>query len=311
MTQQSKRDVVRIIINGAVAGDEGLRVAVAAQRERGVAIDVRVTWEQGHAAHFAEEAGRLGMRGVLAAGGDGTLSEVVQGVMKVERAGIGIGLIPMGSGNDFARTCCIPLEDPAAALAVALQSPVTEIDVGMVNGRPFINACSGGAGAEVVAETSEQMKTLLGGMAYSLKGIAKAITVTPNQLRITSETFQWEGEAFIAAVGNGRSAGGGYNMTARATLNDGLLDLVVVPTDEKGKLVGVIPELWKLSDPTTQFEKIIYRQLPAMVIEAPEGLHVNIDGEPSEGTRFEFRNIARRLRFHLPRDCEALAVSIA
>src|ERR1043166_5649170 len=111
---RSKR--VHFIRNGKVAGNDALRAAIARQREIGHRIEVRVTWEKGDARRFVSEAGQVDL--LIAAGGDGTLNEVVHGLMDLSiNARPILGVVPLGTANDFATGCDIP-PDPEKALAL-------------------------------------------------------------------------------------------------------------------------------------------------------------------------------------------------
>lgn len=102
---RSKR--VRLILNGKVAGNDALRAALARQRAAGHRIEVRVTWEKGDARRFVSEAGEVDL--VVAAGGDGTLNEVLHGLMNLSAVTRPIlGIVPLGTANDFATGCGIP-----------------------------------------------------------------------------------------------------------------------------------------------------------------------------------------------------------
>jgi len=160
---------VRLIVNGKVASNEALRIAVVGQREVGHCIEVRVTWEKGDAQRFASEAGEVDL--LIAAGGDGTLNEVVHGLMGLPRKARPVfGLVPLGTANDFATGCGIP-RDPETALALCLQGKAVPIDVGKANEHWFLNVASAGFGAEVTATTSPELKRLLGPAAYTVMGI--------------------------------------------------------------------------------------------------------------------------------------------
>src|SRR5436190_11866614 len=159
---------VRLIVNGKVAGNEALRIAVVGQREVGHRMDVRVTWEKGDARRCASEAGEMDL--LIAAGGDGTLNEVVHGLMDLPRKARPVfGVVPLGTANDFATGCGIP-RDPETALALCLEGEAVSIDVGKANEHWFVNAASVGFGAEITATTSHELKRLLGPAAYTVMG---------------------------------------------------------------------------------------------------------------------------------------------
>jgi len=142
MKTKARRKKVHLILNGKVAGNDALRVAVARHREAGHGIEVRVTQEKGDARRFVSEAGKMDL--LIAAGGDGTLNEVLHGLMDLSEATRPIlGIVPLGTANDFATGCGIP-RDPAKALALCMRGDGVPIDVGKANDHWFANASSSG-----------------------------------------------------------------------------------------------------------------------------------------------------------------------
>src|SRR6266481_10120982 len=135
---------VQLILNGKAEGNDALKTAVARQRAIGHTIEVRVTSEKGDARRFVAEAGQVDL--VIAGGGDGTLNEVVHGLMELPTVTRPVlGVVPLGTANDFATGCGIP-RDPERALALCLKGKQVPVDVGKANGHWFINAASCGFG---------------------------------------------------------------------------------------------------------------------------------------------------------------------
>src|SRR5438552_13131355 len=125
----SKR--VQLILNGKAAGNDALQTAIARQRAIGHTIEVRVTSEKGDARRFVSETGEVDL--LISAGGDGTLNEVVHGLMDLsEVARPVLGVVPLGTANDFATGCGIP-HDPGKALALCIQGAEVATDVGQAN----------------------------------------------------------------------------------------------------------------------------------------------------------------------------------
>src|SRR5712664_309460 len=152
MNAKARSRRVQLILNGKVAANDALRTAVVGQREVGHRIEVRVTWEKGDAQRFASDAGEVDL--LIAAGGDGTLNEVVHGLMDLAMdARPALGVVPLGTANDFATGCGIQ-RDPENALALCMEGEALPIDVGKANDRWFLNVASVGFGAEVTATTS-------------------------------------------------------------------------------------------------------------------------------------------------------------
>jgi len=293
---------LRLVINGKAAGDPALRMAVNALRDNGISIEVRVTWEGGDAPRLAAIAARDGVDVVVAVGGDGTVSEVVGGLMTIDSScETAVAVVPYGTANDFATGCGIPKGDPLAALRLAAEGPARRIDVGKVNDRYFINVASGGFGAQVTAQTPAHMKKVLGGAAYSLMGLVTASKLTPYRGKLITSEGEEHGSMILMAVGNGRLAGGGYQVAPKALLDDGLLDLMVIVDVDIQDFGVLLKELMSLGAETNRYA--IYRQLKSFRIESELPLNMNLDGEAVVEPSFDFQVLPQRIPFILPADC--------
>ena len=305
-----------LVINGKAAGEDALREAVDAIRRRGVHVDVRVTWEPGDGARWVEVAIADGVDTVIAAGGDGTLSEVATALAeRDDEAGTlpALGLVPMGTANDFASAAGLP-EAPLAALELLLDAPARDIDLLRleVEGEAHwaANLASAGFGTQVTVDTDEGMKKLLGGLAYLVTGLARLGRIEPIVARLRGPGFAWEGGFIALGIGNGRQAGGGQALCPDALLDDGLLDVTVVP-DLEGEVAATLGTVLA-EGRSAALERVAVRaRLPWLEIEAAQPMVFNLDGEPVEGRRFRIDAVARRLRMHLPADCALLSPGTA
>lgn len=294
---------LRLILNGKIADEPEVRQAVGKIRDEGHRIEVRVTWERGDAVRMARQAVADGVETVVAGGGDGTLHEVVEGLLQGEdelepeqRSTCSLGLVPLGTANDFAQTADLPL-DPLEALRVVVTREPCPIDVGRVGDRCFINVATGGLGAEITSETSEGMKSALGRLAYLLTGLSRFGDLQPAQARLRAPDFEWDGSFLALAVGNGRQAGGGLEMFPNARLDDGALQVLVVPELPPQQRVGTLTAFLRQGREAVE-EDVVTLETPWLEVEVPGGLHLNLDGEPIEGTSFRFEADPGRLRFH-------------
>ena len=157
---------------------------------------------------FVSEAGKVDL--VVAAGGDGTLNEVLHGLMNLSAVTRPIlGIVPLGTANDFATGCGIP-RDPAKALALCMKGEAVPIDVGKANDHWFINAASSGFGAEITATTSPELKRLFGPAAYTVMGAILAINLHHYRGRLILPGREITGSGPVAIVGNGRQTGRRY-----------------------------------------------------------------------------------------------------
>ncbi|HEX5844626.1 MAG TPA: lipid kinase YegS [Pseudomonas sp.] len=289
-----------LILHGKQALNAEVRTAVQERREAGWQLDVRITWEAGDAQRLVNEALQAGYPTLVAGGGDGTLRDVAE-AMALAETKASLALLPLGTANDFACAAGVPLE-PSAALAL-LDTPAQAIDLGEVDGQVFLNMATGGFGSNVTANTSEELKRLLGGAAYFLTGLTRFAEVQSSFGRFSGPDFQWEGEFLALGIGNGRQAGGGHVLCPLARVNDGLLDICIVPA--AADVVGTLGTLLSGGINGLQSVALSARQ-PWLEIEAPQGLDLNLDGEPMESRKLRFTAMPAALRVHLPENSPLL-----
>ena len=285
-----------IIVHGARADFPSLRHVVSWVREKGHGVHVSVTWEQGDATRLAREWAERGVTAVIAAGGDGTVNEVLNGLDGHSETPLGI--LPLGTANDFARQAGIP-GDADHAMDVILRRKPRRADTAELNGRRFLNVSTGGVGAEATADTPPEAKESLGMLAYAITGARKLRELAPRHAHITGPGFAHDGEFVLFAVGNARLTGGGVAITPRASLTDGLLDFCLVepmPRAEFARLALRIRRGEHLDHPCVR-----YAQLPAVTIVGDEPISVNVDGEPSDGRVLEYRVRKGDLLLHVVR----------
>ena len=289
---------IRLVLNGKASDNFELRQAVSALRSEGHQIDVRVTWEAGDATRYALDVASDDQTIVLAGGGDGTVNEVLNGLLQADNLQATLGIIPFGTANDFATSAGIPIGNPLAALRLALSEPPIPIDAIRMNDRYFLNVASGGFGAEVTSSTSSNLKKIIGGAAYSLTALVMAMHARPYRGKLITPDKTIVGEMVMMAIGNGRQAGGGANMTPHAYVNDGLMDLMVVPFHEKDRFAHLIMELAELKEQGG--EHFHYLRLNECRIESEGDLQFNLDGEPAMGRTFDFKVLPEAVKFVMP-----------
>ena len=283
-----------LILHGKQALNEEVRAAVNGLRERGWDLAVRLTWEGGDAERLVEEGLAAGYRRLIAGGGDGTLRDVVEALVRA-RSEASLALLPLGTANDFAHAAGIALA-PAAALALLEVEPVS-VDIGMAGERAFLNMATGGFGSNVTANTPEELKKVLGGAAYLLTGLSRFSEVRAATGRFHGPDFDWQGEFLALGIGNGRQAGGGHVLCPQARVDDGLLDVCIVPAAQD--VVTTLGTL--LSGGMRGLQSVaINARLPWVEVEASEGLDLNLDGEPMTSERLRFDAVRAALRLHLP-----------
>ncbi|GLH31393.1 MULTISPECIES: lipid kinase YegS [Pseudomonas] len=278
-----------VILHGKQAMNEDVRKAVLAQRERGWTLDVRVTWEAGDAQRLVAEALAAGYTHVVAGGGDGTLRDVAE-AMGQANTQASLALLPLGTANDFAKAAGVSLQ-PAEALAL-LDMPARPIDLGKVGDQMFLNMATGGFGSQVTANTSEDLKKVLGAAAYLFTGLSRFSELQAASVELKGPDFHWQGDLLALGIGNGRQAGGGQVLCADALVDDGLLDIAILPAPQE--VVGALREL-------LAGEGLFVRaRLPWVEIKSSQGLDINLDGEPLQADSLRFEALPAALRLHLP-----------
>ncbi len=289
-----------LILNGKGAGNEELREAVGALREEGVKLSVRVTWEHGDAARYVAEAVELGCGTVIAGGGDGTINEVAGALAQLGAEAPALGIIPLGTANDFATGCNIPLS-PEQALQLAVKGRVVDIDLAKVNDQHFfINMATGGFGTRITTETPEKLKAALGGVSYFIHGLLRLDTLKADSCEIKGPDFSWQGDALVIGIGNGRQAGGGQQICPDALINDGLLQLRLLTSEE------LLPSFLRSLINNEENKNIVSASLPWLEINAPHDMTFNLDGEPLTGKRFRIEVLPNAIQCRLPPNCELL-----
>ena len=282
-----------LILHGKQALNEEVRAAVEHQRAAGWELAVRLTWEAGDAQRLVREALDAGYTHLIAGGGDGTLRDICE-AMALADTEASLVLLPLGTANDFARAAGVSLE-PHEALAL-LDTPAREIDLGEVGGQLFLNMATGGFGSQVTANTSEDLKKVLGGAAYLFTGLSRFSELHAAYAELQGPDFHWKGELLALGIGNGRQAGGGQALCPEALVDDGLLDISILPAPQEivGTLKSLMAEGWGLDN------LFVRARLPWIEIKAAEGLSMNLDGEPLEGDAMRFTVRKGALKVHLP-----------
>lgn len=290
-----------IILNGKNAENDPLRDAVTALRDEGYTIHIRVTWEKDDTPRYVEEALALQVDTLIAGGGDGTINAIATCLAGLEpKVRPALGVLPLGTANDFATSAGIPQEmEPALRLAVAARP--LGIDLIQVNHEFFfINMATGGFGTRITTETPKKMKSLLGGLSYFIHGLMRMDTLKSDSCEIRGEHFHWQGDALVVGIGNGRQAGGGQQLCPDAFINDGLLDIRIFTGEEL--LPAIVTQLTN----TSEHYEFTEGRSKWFTITAQNEMTFNLDGEPLTGNEFHLEVHPHALACRLPPDCQLL-----
>lgn len=233
---------------------------------------------------------------VIAAGGDGTINEVVNGLAELTSRPK-LGIIPAGTTNDFARAIEVP-RTIEAACDIICNGYEMPIDIGKVNDQYFINIAGGGTLTELTYEVPSKLKTMIGQLAYYAKGIEKLPKVHPVKVRIEYDGKLFEGDIMLFLVSNTNSVGGFEKLAPRASLNDGMLDLLILKKTNLADFVRVASAAVRgehLHDPA-----VVYAQANRIKVYVDEVVHLNLDGEYGGMLPGEFVNLRHHLQMLVP-----------
>jgi diacylglycerol kinase (ATP) len=286
----------RVIFNphaGNADTDDALRAAVAAEPD----ADLCTCNEAGHGLRLARTASAEGYDLVVAAGGDGTVNEVVNGLAS-DFDKVALGVVPLGTGNDLARTLAIP-EDPSFAFRLALHGHRRPLDlirvIGADNTVYAANVCAGGFTGELDDAMTEEMKAAWGPLSY-LIGTVKALPdLADFETWITWDDAEPERvEALNIVVANGRTAAGGRPAAPLANPEDGLLDVVVVKNCSAPELAALAARA--LASDYLDSEHVIFRRARRLRVESRPGMWFNVDGELHTNEPVTFEVVPGALR---------------
>jgi YegS/Rv2252/BmrU family lipid kinase len=290
---------IKVILN-AYGGSLGEQAKTALVEEgmqtAGLDYQMELTQYAGHAIELARHAAADGWPIIVAAGGDGTIHEVVNGLMqaseKEQRATLGI--IPMGTANDLADVMHLPRDVTAACQRIAAGNSCV-IDVGTVNGQFFANNSALGL-EPVVTINHEQMRRVKGNLRYLLAALKGIIQAKPWHMRLVWDDGAYEGSVTLVSVGNSNRTGGLFYMTPYAMLDDGLLDIVYALGLTRWQLLKLLPKTFKGDH--IHHPMVRYLRSKSVSITASPCTPIQADGEVIDRTATEvnYSIIANKLR---------------
>jgi diacylglycerol kinase (ATP) len=250
----------------------------------------------------AIEAARLAVERrydlVVAAGGDGTISEVVNGMAEQEYRPK-LGIIPVGTTNDFARALQIPRDIVAAAEIIAKGDRIP-IDVGRMNEKYFINIGGGGSLTELTYDVPSKLKTVLGQLAYYLKGIEMLPSLKATNMCIEYDGKLFEGEAMLFLVGLTNSIGGFEKLAPNSSINDGMFSLLILTKTNLADFIRIAS--LALRGEHINDSKVIYTKANRIKVHSDEKVLLNLDGEFGGVLPAEFVNLYRHFEVFVPID---------
>lgn len=288
-----------VILNpssGKEQADKNKVRIVEALYELGYKVDVRVTEKKYDATLYAKAACKERFDTVISVGGDGTLNETINGLAEQEYRPV-LGVIPLGTVNDFARALNIPL-DCDQAIEMLKKQNINPVDIGKVNDVYFSNIIAIGEIAEATFSVSVQQKTFLGPIAYLIEGIKTLVGRKSFRARVEHDKGEWEGDALLVLVTLTNSGGGFKRMAPDAKINDGLMRCVIVhdvPLIKFGALVLSLIKGEHMEDPAIE-----YIHTSTLHVSAADGLIANVDGDEGPVIPLTIRVLKEHLNVFVP-----------
>jgi diacylglycerol kinase (ATP) len=235
-----------------------------------------------HATELAKQAGEQGYDMVIAMGGDGTIHEVVNGLMQLpgEERPI-LGVVPVGSGNDFAHSIGVPMNS-ALALSHALNGEPSNVDIGLMideNGRQEYFDNTVGVGFDAVVTIRSHKLPLLRGFLMYLTAVIQTILLNhePAKMRLESDGEIWERTNLMVTICNGPREGGGFKVAPEARNDDGILNYVMIAKCSRPMMFRLIPEV--MNGTHGRFDLVKMGTFRKFSLESARPVYIHADGE--------------------------------
>nr|WP_245345476.1 diacylglycerol kinase family protein [Halobacillus andaensis] len=215
---------------------------------------------------------------VVSLGGDGTLNETINGMVD-QKHRPKLGIVPLGTVNDFARALNISL-DPKEAIETLKSDLTKKVDIGSFNERYFVNIVAVGSIAEATSEVSPEQKTKFGPLAYLMEGAKTLASTNAYPLRIEYDDKVWEGESFLFLAALTKSTAGFEKLSPEAKVNDGVLHCYVVKNVNMIRMASIVTSV--LRGTLKEDKDVEYFKAKKLHVTSSEKLHTNVDGEEGD-----------------------------
>lgn len=254
------------------------------------------TPEENSAKNEARRVAESGFDLVVAAGGDGTINEVVNGIAPLENRPK-MAIIPAGTTNDYARALKIPRDNIVKAAEVIRKNQTVKMDIGRARENYFINIAAGGHLTELTYEVPSELKSIFGYLAYLAKGAEMLPRVKPIKMRMEYDEGVYEGNASMFFLGLTNSVGGFETIVPDAKLDDGKFSLIIVKTANVFEILHLVALMLNggkhVEDPRLIYTKTSY--LHAETLDPKAKMMINLDGEYGGDAPMEFTNLHQHI----------------
>ena len=257
-------------------------------------INLLFTHKRGDGMRFAEADD--GEDILVACGGDGTLNEVVNGIVKSKRQ-TPLAILQAGTVNDFANYFKLP-QDPSKFYEMIKRGRTQKIDVGLAGDRVFANVAAGGMLTEIAYTVPEDQKAVLGRMAYYIEGAKQMVKLNfqdekSYKVKINCKEYKGEEDLFFFLIANTTSVGGFKKIAPEATVTDGYLDVLLMKESTMGDFLQIAP--MALRGEHIDHDKVIYLKTKEITLESETELNIDVDGEKSDKLPMTFKVLEEAL----------------
>lgn len=292
-------DKVKVILNpygGRLSKEAKIALVEQALGQVGLDYHLELTVRRGQGVELARQARQEGWPVVAAAGGDGMINEVSNGLLQAagEAEAGTLGIIPVGTANDLAEMLHIPFDATTACQRLAAGA-TRLIDVGEVNGHYFVNNSAVGL-EPVVTEAHDRMRWVKGNFRYILAALKTLARAKPWHMRLSWGDSSFEGFINLVSIGNSNRTGGFFYMTPHAKPDDGLLDFIYTTGLSRWQMLRLLPQTFKGTH--IQHPQVAYHQTTTLSITSSPPTLIQTDGEilPGKATEIVYHLIPKKLR---------------
>lgn len=296
-------------ISGKPERHDALQRAIGELHAGGWKLDIRATEYKGHARDLAAQAVRDGYSDIIIVGGDGSIGQAADGIVAAGEADVRLGIIPLGTGNVFARDVGLPFPRRSGyhavveAARIIMAGEAASLDVGLANGKAFL--CWAGCGIDAIVTDLVESKMTFDKRRLPIATYATALVrqlrrFQPAAMSVTvDEGDQLNGRFYLTVASNITLYARYFRLAHQARLDDGLLDLIVIDAEEAPHFFFLLLKLLLLRRPRDA--RITVRQVRCLQIESETPLPVHLDGDPIGFSPFTVETLPRRLPVYLDR----------
>lgn len=270
-------------------------------REQNISHEILFTNTNGDYPFLIDKIKKEGITDVVICGGDGTVNQLASLLYNTD---INFGIIPIGSGDGLALAAKIP-RNINKALQIIFTGKPTFIDAFFINNKFSCVLCGVGFDAQVAHDFAQQQKRGL--LTYIQQSVKNFIKAEPYRFDITHEGKTFSTEAYFISVANSNQFGNNFTIAPKASLHDGLLDIIVVKKMSKARMVWAILQQIRSGEVGTQEERnfhkkeVLYFQTDKLIINNPQLARLHIDGEPAETSKkFEIEILPKAFKLIMP-----------